>query len=382
MMKMKYQREIKRILVKVGTSTLTHENGKINISSLERIVRDISDLHNKGYEVILVSSGAVGAGMGSLKEKKKPNTLPKKQAAAAIGQVVLMHMYQKLFAEYGKIVGQVLLTREDLSNRKRNLNAKNTLTALFKMGAIPIINENDTVSTAEIKVGDNDRLAALVATLVDGDILIILSDVDGLYTANPQEDENAVLIEKVEKITEEITLGCGSEGSCFGTGGMLTKLEAAKISMAAGVYMAIGNGSKDHFIRDVVEGDFKGTLFIPLNKKIHTKKKWLLFSSRAKGVIKVDEGAAKALVTQGKSLLPIGITGVEGDFKALDVVSIVDENNQELGRGISFYDGLLINHIKGLKTKEIEKLLGIDFEYDTVIHRDNLSIKEGGLNNA
>ena len=243
-MKIDYERKVKRIVVKVGTSTLTHENGLINIERMEQLVRSLSDLSNKGYEVVLVSSGAVGAGIGKLGRKHKPNTLPEKQAVAAIGQVTLMHLYQKLFAEYSKVVGQVLLTRDDLANRKRNWNAKNTLIALLQAGAIPIINENDTVVVDEIKFGDNDRLAALVSSLIDGDILIILSDIDGLYTSNPRCNNDACLIEKVEKITKEIESYASGEGSTLGTGGMLTKIEAAKIGTAAGVFVVIGNGTK------------------------------------------------------------------------------------------------------------------------------------------
>ena len=203
-MKIDYERKIKRIVVKVGTSTLTHESGLINIERMEQLVRSLADLSNKGYEVVLVSSGAVGAGVGKLGRKHKPKTLPEKQAVAAIGQVTLMHLYQKLFAEYSKVVGQVLLTRDDLASRKRNWNAKNTLIALLQAGAIPIINENDTVVVDEIKFGDNDRLAAMVSSLIDGDILIILSDIDGLYTANPRSDKEAIFIDKVEKILQEL----------------------------------------------------------------------------------------------------------------------------------------------------------------------------------
>ena len=373
-MKIDYERKIKRIVVKVGTSTLTHESGLINIERMEQLVRSLADLSNKGYEVVLVSSGAVGAGVGKLGRKHKPKTLPEKQAVAAIGQVTLMHLYQKLFAEYSKVVGQVLLTRDDLASRKRNWNAKNTLIALLQAGAIPIINENDTVVVDEIKFGDNDRLAAMVSSLIDGDILIILSDIDGLYTANPRSDKEAVFIDKVEKITKEIEGYAGSEGSMLGTGGMQTKIEAAKIGTAAGVFVVIGNGTRHNFLLDVVRGDFTGTIFMPHNKKIHTKKKWLLLSSKAKGKIVVDKGAEEALLKKGKSLLPIGIVKVEGNFEADMVISINNIDGKEIGRGICYYNSENINKIKGLKTREIQKVLGEAFEYDTVIHRDNMSV--------
>ena len=373
-MKIDYERKIKRIVVKVGTSTLTHDNGLINIERMEQLVRSLADLSNKGYEVVLVSSGAVGAGIGKLSRKLKPNTLPEKQAMAAIGQVTLMHLYQKLFAEYSKVVGQVLLTRDDLANRRRNWNAKNTLIALLQAEAIPIINENDTVVVDEIKFGDNDRLAALVSSLIDGDILVILSDIDGLYTANPRYNKEAKLIEKVDKITKEIESYATGEGGALGTGGMLTKLEAAKIGTAAGVFVVIGNSIKKNLLLDVVKGDFEGTIFVPHNKKIHTKKKWLLLSSKAKGNIVVDKGAEEALLEKGKSLLPIGIIKVEGEFDSDMVISISNVEGKEIGRGISYYNSVNIDKIKGLKTREIKKILGEDYEFDTVIHRDNMSV--------
>lgn len=373
-MKIDYGREIKRVIVKVGTSTLTHESGLINIERMEKLVRSIADLSNKGYEVILVSSGAVGAGVGKLHKKKKPATLPEKQAVAAIGQVTLMHLYEKLFGEYNKIVGQVLLTKDDLANRKRNLNAKNTLSALLQLGAIPIINENDTVAVDEIKVGDNDRLAAHVASLIDGDILIILTDIDGLYTANPATDPDSRLVEKVERISADIEAYAGGAGSSLGTGGMATKIKAAKIGMAAGVFVVIGNGRHKSILQDVVRGDFIGTVFIPHNRKIHTKKKWLLLSSKTKGTIQVDAGASEALMKEGKSLLAIGVTQVFGTFDAGSVVGIQDEQGREIGRGITYYGSENIEKIMGRKSRELEGILGQDYEFDTVIHRDNMSV--------
>lgn len=375
-MNVEFQREIKRIVVKVGTSTLTYKTGEINIGRMEQLVRGIVDLSNRGYEVLLVSSGAVGAGVGRLHHKKRPDTLPKKQAVAAIGQVVLMHMYEKLFAEYGKTVAQILLTREDLAIRKRNLNAKNTLSTLLQMGVIPIINENDTVAVDEMKLGDNDRLAALVATVIDGDLLVLLSDIDGFYTDNPTTCNDAKLYETIDKITPKIVEAAGGKGSSLGTGGMVTKIQAAKIAMAAGVYMVIGNGSRKGLLTDIVDGCFEGTLFIPQNKKIHTKKKWLLLSSRPKGSIIVDDGAAEALVNKGKSLLAIGIVDVIGDFADDMVVSILNDKGNEIGRGIVFYNSDTIKQVQGLKTKEMAHLLGEAYIYDTIIHRDNLSVRK------
>lgn len=373
-MKIDYGKEIKRIVVKVGTSTLTHVDGQINLQQMEEIVKDIAELYTKGHEVVLVSSGAVGAGSGRINKKTKPKTLPEKQAIAAIGQVALMHRYEQLFRTYGIVVGQVLLTKDDLTNRKRNLNAKNTLGTLLSMGAIPIINENDTVAVDEIKLGDNDRLAAYVAALIDADILMILTDIDGLYTSNPSKGNGGVLVEKVEKITPEIEAYAGGEGTLFGTGGMATKIMAAKIGTSAGVYVLIGNSHNHSFMVDALRGDVAGTVFIPHNRKIQTKKKWLLISSKAKGKVFVDDGAKDALMNEGKSLLPIGITGTEGSFAKGDVVSVRDAKGFEIGRGITYYGSKEIDKIQGRKTKEIEGILGEDYEYDTVIHRDNLSV--------
>ncbi|AMP20747.1 glutamate 5-kinase [endosymbiont 'TC1' of Trimyema compressum] len=372
-----FQRDIKRIIVKVGTSTLTYKTGEINIDRMEQLVRGIDDLSNRGYEVLLVSSGAVGAGVGRLHLKKRPDTLPKKQAVAAIGQVVLMHMYEKLFAEYGKTVAQILLTKEDFSIRKRNLNAKNTLSTLLQMGVIPIINENDTVAVDEMKVGDNDHIAALVSSLIDGDLLVLLSDIDGFYTENPTTSCNAKLYETIDKITPQIVEAAGAKGSLLGTGGMATKIQAAKIAMAAGVYMVIGNGEKKGLLSDIVNRRFEGTLFIPQNKKIHTKKKWLLLSSRPKGSLVVDNGAADALVNKGKSLLATGIAEVVGDFDDDMVVSILNTNGNEIGRGIVLYDSNAIRKVKGLRTKEMARLLGEEYIYETIIHRDNMSVRKG-----
>ena len=263
-MKIDYGREIKRVIVKVGTSTLTHESGLINIERMEKLVRSIADLSNKGYEVILVSSGAVGAGVGKLHKKKKPATLPEKQAVAAIGQVTLMHLYEKLFGEYNKIVGQVLLTKDDLANRKRNLNAKNTLSALLQLGAIPIINENDTVAIdeLELEIGENDSLSATVAAAVGADLLIILSDINGLYSADPRTDANAQVIREVRKIDARIEQMAGGAGSALGSGGMATKINAAKIATEAGVDMVIMNGRDPEQLYALFDGEPIGTHFL------------------------------------------------------------------------------------------------------------------------
>lgn len=368
-----YFEKVKRIVVKVGSSSITHPTGKLNLNQIESLVRQLADLAHQGKEIILVSSGAVGAGMGKLGLKERPKTIPEKQAAAAVGQGVLLHMYEKIFAEYGPTVAQVLLTREDLSDRKRFLNARNALLTLISFGVIPIINENDTVAVDEIKFGDNDTLSAMVASLVEADLLIILSDIDGLYTGNPQKDAKAKLVPMVEEITPEVEALAGGAGSKLGTGGMLTKLQAGKIAMNSGVSMMIGKGQQPRILLDLVAGEDLGTWFIPKNSKLQCKKKWIAFGTAVQGTITVDAGAAKALSAGGKSLLASGITKIEGQFGQGNAVRVCDEAGQEIARGLVNYTSEEVDKIKGLHSKAFDEVLG-QHDYDEVIHRDNLTI--------
>jgi len=364
----------RRIVVKVGTSTLTYSNGHLNLQRIEQLVREIADLHNRGMEVLLVSSGAIGVGANRMGMKKIPRTLPEKQALAAIGQGALMQLYEKLFLEYSKIVAQVLLSREDMNERIRYLNATNALLAMLKMNVIPVINENDTVAVEEIKFGDNDTLSATVAGLVDADLLIILSDVDGLYSTDPREDDEAVLISQVEEITPEMEQSSLNRGSSFSSGGMYTKLQAAKMCMASGVSMVIANSEEKSIMRRIAAGEELGTIFIPCEKKMHARDKWIAFGKVVQGKIAVDGGANTALLKRGKSLLPSGIIEVEGEFERGAVVAVINGDSDEIARGIVNYNSLEISLIKGKKTSEIEKILG-EKDYDEVIHRNNLWVK-------
>lgn len=255
-------KNIKRVVVKVGSSTLTHSTGLLNLRSVDNIVRQITDLSNRGIEVVLVTSGAIAAGVGRLGLSTRPKTIPEKQAAAAIGQGVLLHMYEKFFSEYGKTIGQILLTREDMDTEERFDNARNTFFSLFALGAIPIVNENDAIIVDEIKFGDNDTLSAVVAKLVEADLLIILSDIDGLYDSNPKTNPEAKLVDFVEHITDEIEASAGGAGSSLGTGGMITKISAAKRTVNTGSHMAIGNGTIANTIIDIFEGKPVGTFFL------------------------------------------------------------------------------------------------------------------------
>ena len=372
MNKKEYLGEVKRVVIKVGTTTLTHETGLLNLERIEILVRQIANLHNNGYEVMLVTSGAIGAGMGKLNLKNRPKTLPEKQAVAAVGQVALIHLYQKIFAEYGKNVGQLLLTASDINERNRYLNGRNTCFALFNAGVIPIINENDAIAVEEIKVGDNDTLSAFVATLVDADLLIILSDIDGLYDSNPKENPNAKLLPLITTLNEEIKAMAGDSNSKFGTGGMATKIEAAEIALNSGVNMVIAQGEKPENLIKIVRGEDIGTLFVKNKKGLKAKKHWLQYSSKKTGKLIIDDGA-KIAVLKHKSLLPSGIKEVEGSFQKGDVITVIDEEKNVLAVGIVNYSSDECQRILGKQSKEIEKILGYK-DYDEVLHINNMSV--------
>ncbi len=362
---------INKIVIKVGTRLLTYETGKLNLGIIEKLVRELADLKNQGKDVLLVSSGAVGGGIGRLGLQRKSLSIQERQAVAAIGQGLLIQFYEKIFSEYGHIVAQVLLTREDLEERKRYINSRNTLAHLLKFGAIPIINENDTISTEEIEFGDNDKLSALVATLVDADLLIILTNTEGLYTANPHLDSTADLISQVEEITPEIKRAAGKTEEVLARGGMITKIEAAEIVMASGIDMVIADGLQDNIIRRILEGEEIGTFFDSKQSYLRSRKRWIAFAQKIRGALFIDQGAELALIKEGKSLLPIGIIKVEGDFFKNDVVSICRSDGQEIARGIVNYNRLELEQITGYRSSEISNILGY-LGQEEVIHRDNL----------
>lgn len=361
----------KRIVVKIGTSSLTYPTGKLNLSRLEGLVREVADIQNEGREMILVSSGAVGAGLGRLGFKRRPSKIPEKQAAAAVGQGILMHIYEKLFSEYGQVVAQVLLTRFDLLERRCYLNARNALMTLLNLGVIPIVNENDTIIVEGLHFGDNDTLSALVAGLVEADLLLILSDIDGLYTADPREHPEAVLLPVVEEITEEVAQLAGGVGSELASGGMATKLQAARIATSSGLPMVIANSQEERIIRRVLAGEPIGTLFLSKEHKLDARQRWIAFGSTVRGSVVVDAGAREAILQRGKSLLPSGITAIEGVFEAGQVVQVKDPGGQEIARGMVNYSSGAVERIRGKKTTEIEAILGYK-DFDEVIHRNNM----------
>lgn len=367
-------KKAKRIVIKVGTSTITYANGKRNFSQIDRLAREISDLQNQGKEMILVTSGAVAVGVDRMGLPGKPKTIPGKQAAAAVGQGVLMHTYEKFFADYGQIVAQVLITKTEAIDRHRYTNTRNTFMELMRQRVIPIVNENDVVALDELKIGDNDNMSALVAGIVDADLVIILSDVDGLYTANPQTHPDAVIVPEVAEITPEIEASAGGVGSARGTGGMATKIQAAKAATSSGIHMVIASGTEKNAITRVLQGEELGTLFVSRENRLQFRKRWLAFGAKIAGSIVVDDGCAKAIRKAGGcSILPAGVFAVQGEFLPGSTVSVIDKDAHELARGLVHYSSAELEQIKGCNSGEIANILGHK-NFDEVIHRDDLVI--------
>ena len=365
-------REARRVVVKVGTSTLAYGPGRMNLTRMEKLVRELVDIHNAGRDVLLVSSGAIAAGLGRLGRHERPTELAEKQAVAAVGQGMLMHIYEKLFAEYGQVAAQVLLTKENAVRHNQYRHSRDALLALLDLGVIPVINENDAVAVDEIKIGDNDSLSAMVATLVDADALILLSDIEGLYTANPQTHADARLIEEIPEITPEVERIAGGAGSSMGTGGMSTKIEAAKVAMSAGVTMVIAPGAREGAVRAVLAGENVGTVFPAKESHLRVRKSWLAFGRRLAGDLVVDAGCEKAMREHGSSLLAAGITAVDGTFAAGSTVRVLTEGGQEIARGTVNYDSGTLARLIGHQTGEFAEILPGRSLPEEVIHRDNM----------
>ncbi len=365
---------VKRIVVKVGSSVISDSSGIVP-EVIDGISRGLCELSDKGYEVILVTSGAVSAGKGALGIEGRPKTIPLQQAAAAIGQSRLMKAYKECFIPRGHQVAQILLTRDDLANRRRYLNARNTLMTLLEFGVVPIINENDTVVVDEIRFGDNDNLSALVANLLEADLLIILSDVDGLYDRDPNRSSQAKLIPEVERITPQLEAMAGGASSNLGTGGMLTKLKAAKKAALSGIGTVVVNGRTPDVLSRLVAGDDLGTYFLPECNRMAAKKHWIAFTKKPRGKLFLDAGALLAVNEGGKSLLPSGVRGVEGSFDRGDAVRLCDMEGREFATGVVNYGLQELLRILGKRSGEIEKVLGYKYG-DEVVHRDNLVLKK------
>ena len=362
----------RRAVVKVGSGVLTKDDG-LNLNAVKSISSQICRLIDSGMEIVLVSSGAMASGIKKLGMRKRPDEVPKRQAVAAVGQAGLIMEYEKAFARYKKKVAQILLTGEDLSNRVRYLNARNTIHTLLSWQVVPIINENDTVMIEEIQFGDNDNLAAMITLLMDADILINLTDIDGLYTKDPRTNPDAELISVVDVIRKDIEAFAGDIPGTLGTGGMLSKIKAAKKVTAAGIPMVISMGEKPDILMKLFSGEEHGTYFIPKKEKLKSRKCWIAFTLKPKGVIIIDDGAASAVLNRGKSLLPSGIVEVEGEFSVGAPVEFSRGDREILGKGLVNYSAADIRKIMGLRTNKIRERLG-DKPYDEIIHRDNLVI--------
>lgn len=370
----KYLKNIKKIVVKIGSSSLTSPLGGLDMDNLQKFTSEISNIWDSGLKTIIVSSGAIAAGLKYLGLEEKPKKYSMLQAIAAVGQHDLMRVYSSFFYKSGKKVGQILLTREDTTKREQYLNIKNTILTLLELNVIPIINENDSVALDEIKFGDNDTLAALVAGLTESDLLIILSDIEGLYDKNPKTNIDAKLIPVVTEINEEIEKIAGGIGSDYGSGGMVTKIKSAKICSFSGIPMVIASSREKDVIKRILNGEDVGTFFVPEeSKKIASLKRWIAFGMLTKGSIKIDKGAEEAIAKKGKSLLPVGITEVIGNFTKGDNVLILSSDEKVIGQGLSNFTSDEILKIMGKREEIILKEFGSSLCYE-VVHRNNMVI--------
>lgn len=371
---MSIEKRFRRMVIKLGTSVTTGGTARLSPRRLLEIVRQVASLHEHGMEVAIVTSGAVAAGRDVLGNPGLGKNIPAKQMLAAIGQPRLMQTYADLFAIFGLHVAQVLLTRADILNRHRYLNARDTFNALLEQRIIPVINENDTVATEEIKVGDNDNLSALVANLIDADLLVLLTDQPGLFTTDPRNDPNARLIPLIEAIDEEVWEIAGGAGSVLGTGGMRTKIEAAQLATRSGTTVVIAQGSRPDVLLDLisVKGGQIGTWFQPVSTRMESFKRWLL-SERPQGVVYVDAGAVKTLQGKRASLLPVGVTNIEGEFERGMVISVRSAENAEIARGVTHYSADDLRQLCGLRSDQIAARLGYTYG-DEVIHRAYLVV--------
>ncbi len=368
----------KRIVAKFGTNLLTGGTEHLDQKMMASLMQQVAQLYNEGHEIIIVSSGAVAAGRQKLglSKGKRHKDIPFKQVLASVGQSQLMHTYEQIFSKHNITVAQALLTRSDLSHRAGYLNARNTLLALIELGVVCIVNENDVVATDEIdgaRFGDNDNLSAMVATLIDADLLILLTDIDGLYTANPKLDPKAKLIPRVEKIDSKIQRLATKAAGVRGVGGMGTKIEAAKLATSCGITVVIASGFKPDNLRQIALGNKIGTLFTPISSKLESKKRWMISGLASRGKLIIDSGAALAIRKRNKSLLPAGVIQLEGKFQRGDVVDICNVEGNHIGCGISNYGSADIDAIKGIHSKAVSSILGYQYGSE-LIHRNNMVI--------
>jgi len=357
---------VRRIVTKIGTGVLTDKSGRLDERRIASLAAEIASIRERGYLTALVTSGAIGAGLTELGMKSRPEALPELQAAAAVGQSSLMRLYNESFRRKGYHSAQMLLTREDFDNRRRYLNARNTLYTLFRLPAIPVINENDTVSTEEINFGDNDLLSALVAGMLGAELLIILTDVAGIFAPGKARPEKTI-----ERVTPEVRSYATGRTSERGTGGMATKIEAARIATSGGAAVIVASGKRKGIISEILAGKEIGTLFLPQPKRLSSRKRWIGLAAKPRGRLSVDDGAKNALLERGRSLLPSGLKKVEGTFEAGDIVAITDLSGKEFARGLANYSSRDCQKVCGKKTSEVARILGAK-PFDEVVHRDNM----------
>jgi len=365
--------KVRRIVVKVGSSILASVEEGLHYEVFSRLTKEISDLKRQGYEIVLVSSGAIAAGMEKLGYKTRPQAITQKQATAAVGQTRLMNIYENYFSRYQQMVAQVLLTHDDLSHRHRFLNARNTLLTLLELGIIPIINENDTVVVDEIKVGDNDNLSALITNLIAADLLIILTDIEGLCDADPRVNPTARCIPLVEDVDVDMKGIVGETQSEMSVGGMISKIQAAKKASRFGIPTVVARGTREGVLHQILKGKEIGTLILSKGQALSSRKHWIAFNPKPKGDVMVDDGAKKAIVQKGKSLLPSGVIKVRGTFDRGDLVTCLGPRGKEFARGLVNYSATELEKIKGLRSNQIESTLGYKYS-DEVIHRDDLVV--------
>ncbi len=363
---------VKRALIKIGTGVLAGTDG-LDLGIVEQLVDEIVKLRSGGMQIVIVTSGAIASGKHRMGITGKLNSMPQKQACAAIGQGRLMRIYSNAFGRHSVYVAQILLTMSDLTDRTRYINVRNTLSTLMDWNVVPIINENDTVSVAEIKFGDNDHLAAMIANVIQADILINLTNTEGLYDRNPAGKQRAKLIKVVPEITDEIESMATAEADPVGMGGMRSKVIAARKVTACGIPYIIARGKTKGILADLFAGKEKGTLFLPSADPMTSREYWIAFTLRSRGKLFLDDGAKNAIVSQGKSLLPSGITKVEGDFDVGDPVICIGTDGKVFAKGLVNYNSKDLVKIQGLKTSKIMQVLGYK-DYDEVIHRDNMAV--------
>lgn len=363
----------RRIVIKVGSSTLTRESGGVNREFVGDLVAQVGELIERGYEVVIVTSGAVSAGVERLGLAERPSDMPSLQAAASVGQVALVEVYSEWLARGGHIAGQVLLTRHDTGHRESFLHARDTFERLLSLGAVPVVNENDTVAVDEIRFGDNDTLAALVATMIHANLVVMLSDIDGLYDADPRVSSEAKLLAQVDELTDDLVAAAGGAGSDGGSGGMATKIEAAKVLMKAGIPMVICDGRRPRAVVDAAEGRAVGTMFNGGEGSIGARKLWIALGSRPAGEVVIDDGACRALRGKNTSLLPAGVVGVEGRFDAGDPIALVDTAGSTVARGLAEISSDELRQVKGMKSSEIAQALP-QISGTVVVHRDRLVV--------